>query len=186
MSICSICVHEANLYACVNMLNLWYCKHEHFPLVLCFFFMRLHIFMRLYVRGSLLALALLLSTDIMNLSPPVLSHVQAPDRFRLFTSCICIYFFLFYFFGFWEQCPVIVIKCSALFLWLIKCSALGLCLGTEEGLAQCSCFSILRAPDDTIHFIWFTKYYLIHATKRHTKIQFRLGHLVLCVHACTK
>ena len=65
-----------------------------------FFHETVHIFMRLYVRRSLLALALLLSTDIMNLSPPVLSHVQAPDRFRLFTSCICISFFLFYFFGF--------------------------------------------------------------------------------------
>ena len=37
-----------------------------------------------------------------------------------------------------------------------------------------------------IQFIWCTKYYFIHATKRHTKIQFRLDHLVLCIHVCIK
>ena len=37
-----------------------------------------------------------------------------------------------------------------------------------------------------IQFIWCTKYYFIHATKMHTKIQFRLDHLMLCVHVCNK
>ena len=47
-------------------------------------------------------------------------------------------------------------------------------------------FLLFYSTSGTIHFIWFTKYYFIYATKGYIKIQFRLDHLVLCVHTCIK